>query len=133
MSSLFFKTKPELFYLTFALYDAKNNQKISENFYWIPNLDAFVKQMPKSRTSLSNDVFNQSPLSTGSTQSQGFKSSVFSLDGRRKFDNVQTMLTTLPVVKQALLNQINKVNLRKKMIKFRIKKPNKFKQFFVTL
>lgn len=104
--------KPEIFYLIFAIYDARNDQKLSENFYHIPNYDLYFNQLTGSTTSA---VATDPTCLTKSTRSnrnsicnlKSSKRSLFSLDGRQMFDDIQTNST---VIKLNFLNKIKKVS-----------------------
>lgn len=53
-------SKPELFYLTFAFYDASNNQKLTANFHWTPDLDSLLAVLaaPKPKATSSSSSGN---------------------------------------------------------------------------
>ena len=89
---------PEIFYLIFAIYDARNNQKISENFYHIPNYDLYFNQLIGS----SNSLISKEPNNSKKNSICNLKNSIFSLDGRNTLDDNS-------LVKLNFLNKIKKV------------------------
>ncbi len=108
---------PELFYFQFALYDARNCQKISANFDWIPNLDVYLSHLSKSTTSPNLNAsksFNGGAVLNNSNQngsSSGNRrkslNNIFSLDGKSFTDNPLSILK--PECTKPVLNQISKV------------------------
>ena len=103
--------KPELFYLTFALFDARNHQKISENFYTIPNYDIFFSQLAaksKSNSKLLHGNHKNTVVSPNK-HSKASAKTLFSLDGEQTFDNIAALLHSSSFVKQSFLNKIKKV------------------------
>lgn len=79
----------------FALFDVRNNQKISENFYCIPNHDIFSNQINKKTKSTS-----KISRSKESSISQNCSSnSVFSVNGHY-FSNVNELVNSSDIVKR---------------------------------
>ena len=99
---------PELFYIQFSLYDAKSNQKISENFNWIPNYEMFLNQLTKSK-SFSGTIAQTSSnvTSPSSLQSNQNKSNLFTFDGTNLIENAFTAFN-FSELKQKFLNKISK-------------------------
>lgn len=96
--------KPELFYVSIALYDLKNNQKISSNFDWIPNYEQFAFQMVShSKSTMS---FLNLTKSNCSTIINNLEKNIFSLDGIEFNENPINLLNT--ELKQSLFNRISK-------------------------
>ncbi len=112
---------PELFYLTFALYDIKSNQKISANFNWIPNYESYLSNITKSvsimtlqnKKNISNGTLVAATAATStnqSTKANSSNSSVFSLDGRRFIsENPESALNLDCLnIKKGFMNQITR-------------------------
>lgn len=110
---------PEIFYMIFSLYDAKNMQKISANFYWIPNHDLFLKQfdkyssIKKTNTSLPINSMENIQLSTSKAShidlnKQGSILNLFSMDGKNIITNPVIHLHFNSEIKPSILNRINK-------------------------
>ena len=105
----FYWLKPEIFYLIFSIYDARNAQKLSENFYHIPNYDLFYNQLTGSTTTTTADSAHFSSSNRNSMYNlKSSKRSLFSLDGRQMFDDCQTNSS---VIKLNFLNKIKKVSV----------------------
>ena len=104
---------PEIFFLIFSIHDARNSQKISENFYHIPNYDLFFNQLTGEQS------FNHS--NRNSTCNLKSKHSIFSLDGKQIFDDIQS---NSYLTKMNFLNKIKKVNFN---FKLQINKKKVFK------
>lgn len=105
--------------MTFALYDGKNNQKISSNFEWIPNYDKFMSQfMTRSKSFLNqmkanlliNSTITNSIVanSTNATKNQldSTTQNIFSFNGIDLTDNPSSMLNT--DFKQSFFNRVSK-------------------------
>ncbi|CAF0807517.1 unnamed protein product, partial [Brachionus calyciflorus] len=106
---------PELFYVTLALYDLKNNQKISSNFEWIPNYDKFMNQylvrskssfLNQTKASINSTMTNS--MNTNLTQNKGdpIQTNTFSLNGIDFSDNPSSLLNQ--DLKQSFFNRISK-------------------------
>lgn len=103
MNFIYSNKKPELFYLVFALFDVRNNQKISENFYCIPNHDIFSNQINK-KTKSSSKISR----SKESSISQNISSdSVFSVDGQY-FSNVNELVNSNDLIKRECSNVVRR-------------------------
>lgn len=104
---------PELFFLIFSLYDISNNQKISENFYMIPNIDKYLNQLTKTKPMMSPANRSHS-IHQNSTdqQTNHLKSNIFSLDGKTVSESTPQFILQNNInnsdLKQALLNKITK-------------------------
>jgi hypothetical protein len=132
-STSFQSVNPELFYLQFALYDARSCQKISANFDWIPNSEAYLNQLCRSTTLTANlsgsksfngggAVLNNSSQN-GAASNGGRKRSlanVFSLDGKSFAENPLSILKS--ECKKSLLNQLSKVQYFIQLRVFDLKK-----------
>jgi hypothetical protein len=113
--------------MTFALYDAKIQQKISANFNWIPNYELLVgcnngcsgmsksssiMQMNQQQQPLNGSLSNHHHHHTSSkSTSSAAYANVFSLDGKLLFDNPDvSLLNQHTELKHLCLNKISKVN-----------------------
>ena len=110
-----------MFYLTYALYDARNNQKLSANFSWIPNYEVYVSQLINSASSQSiSRNLSSGNVSVQTNNAKKFNSSnIFSLDGKIFTDSPQSVLSN--ELKKPLLNQISKVIYKNKFNQLGIK------------
>jgi hypothetical protein len=105
------------------LYDVKNNQKISENFYCIPNYDLFFSQLTKNTKSNSklsnnnnqNNNINHNKISSSLSKNSTSSSSqaMFSLDGNEIFETIQSLLNHSHLTKRNHINRIKKVILER--------------------
>ena len=82
--------QPELFYLAFSLFDVRNNQKISENFYCIPNYDIFSNQLKTTKSSSSKPGAKNRLLEANANGVNTLSKTVFSLDGQ-SVQNIQSI------------------------------------------
>lgn len=96
--------QPELFYLVFSIFDVRNSQKISENFYCIPNYDIFSNQL-KTTKYWNKLAHNKNKLMAANANGvNSLSKTVFSLDGKH-IKNIQTISSTDPqLIKRAHLN-----------------------------
>lgn len=104
--SIFFvrNFQPELFYLVFSIFDVRNNQKISENFYCIPNYDIFSNQLKTTKSSNKLGYSKNKLMAANANGINSLSKTVFSLDGK-KIKNIQTIsCTDSQLIKRAHLN-----------------------------
>jgi len=120
-SSIPLAINPELFYISFALFDVRNSQKISENFYCIPNHDIFYSQLIKSskstnhlsinnKQSKGSTITGNSSVITPATTAQANETgtaALFSLDGK-KLEDLTSLLDNPSVIKRKYLNYVRR-------------------------
>lgn len=98
--------------MTFAFYDAINNQKLTANFNWMPDLDAYLSLIIPSKTkptscSSNGTTYSQSNGAKNSMSSNE-TSNIFSLNGVDFGPEPLQMLNT--DLKQVFYARIKKVN-----------------------
>jgi len=117
-SSIHVSINPELFYISFAIFDVRNNQKISENFYIIPNYDIFFNQLNNSSklvTHITTSIHNKHSTTLKdnidlikATHTDNIdNTSLFSLDGK-KIDSLGALLENSALLKQKYLKYVHR-------------------------
>lgn len=91
-----------------------NNQKLTANFNWIPDLEVYMSQFSKHKTSVSNGDIKASMNSSSSgsvnvnTNGKSADTNMFSLNGRDFASDPLSMLNT--DMKQLFLSRVKKVS-----------------------
>ena len=90
--------------MIFAVFDVRKSQKISENFYCIPNYDIFFNQLKNTK---STSKLSKSKLPE-SNQTNDTSKTIFSLDGKN-FENIQSLAySNCDLMKRSYLNKVRR-------------------------
>jgi len=87
-----YRVQPEPFFLTFALYNAKEGKKISEDFHFDANSDVIRRMLPSEGVHMTDGVGHSRPAANGASTSP----SVAAVD--MKWLELQKQVSTMSVV-----------------------------------
>ena len=101
--------------MTLAFYDASNNQKLSANFSWVPDLDLYLSQLSKAANKTvdkNTSHMNSSTVHTNgkTANSESSNTNIFSLNGR-DFNSDPISILNNSELKQLFISRIKKVRI----------------------